>query len=60
MDKKPLLVPLFSTDIRQMRLVRDLWLELSELDKLEVEKEARDNLKIIKESLKYLYENGVF
>ena len=57
--KKPELIPLFYTQSRHMKQLRDMWVDLTEKEKFAVEMEARENLKRIIDGYKFLYESGV-
>lgn len=57
--KKPEYIPLFYAQSKHMKQLRDMWINLTEKEKVAVEIEARENLKRIKDSYKFLYEYGV-
>jgi hypothetical protein len=52
---KPLLVPLFYADSSHLKRLRDIWIQSSEEDKRDIEREARENLKTIIESWEILF-----
>ena len=57
--KKPECIPLFCAHSKQMKQLRDMWINLTEKEKVAIEIEARENLKRIIDGYKSLFDSGV-